>query len=140
RPHHPTPADRVICELAREHPGSVTLLVLGPATALARALDRDSELAHNLERIVLLGGAWREPGDVSPVAEFHFCCDPDAVRQVLHCGASIALAPLDVSRKLIFSPGELRALPDEETRLGGILRKVVPAGIAPMAGHYRVEG
>src|SRR3954452_8452424 len=86
RPHHPAPADKVICEVAREYPGDVTLLVLGPATALARALDRDTDLARHLERVVLLGGAWHEPGDVTPVGEFHFCCDPEAVNQVLHCG------------------------------------------------------
>jgi inosine-uridine nucleoside N-ribohydrolase len=140
RPHNPTPADRVICEVARDHPGDVTLLVLGPATALARALDRDTELPRHLNRIILVGGAWREPGDATPVSEFHFYCDPEAVRQVLHCGASVTLAPLDVSRKLIFSPGDLRGLPEEHTRLGGILRKMVPAGIAPMAGRYGVEG
>jgi inosine-uridine nucleoside N-ribohydrolase len=140
RPHHPTPADRLICELAREHPGDVTLLVLGPATALARALDRDAELARHLNRIIVVGGAWREPGDVTPAAEFHFYCDPEAARQVLHCGAPLTLVPLDVSRNLIFSPGDLRTLPEAETRLGGILRKVIPAGIAPTAGHYGVEG
>src|SRR5262245_3514874 len=121
RPHHPAPADRVICEVAREYPGDVTLLVLGPTTALARALDRDAELARHLARVVLLGGAWHEPGDVTPAAEFHFYCDPEAVRQVLHCGAPVTVVPLDVSRKLTFSPGELRLLPDGETRLGGIL-------------------
>lgn len=139
RPHNPTPADRILCEVSREHPG-VTLLVLGPLTALARALDRDTELPHHLERVIVLGGTWREPGDVMPTSEFHFSCDPEAARQVLHCGASVTLVPLDVSRKLIFSPGDIRSLPDEETRLGGILRKVVPAGIAPMAGRFGVEG
>src|SRR5262245_8232547 len=41
RPHHPAAADKLISELARDHPGELKLLVLGPLTALARALDRD---------------------------------------------------------------------------------------------------
>jgi inosine-uridine nucleoside N-ribohydrolase len=140
RPHHPTPADRLVCELAREHPGELTLLVLGPVTALARALDRDAELCRQLSRLIILGGTWREPGDISPVAEFHFFCDPESARQVLHCGAPVTLVPLDVSRRLIFSPGDLRLLPEAETRLGSVLRKVVPAGLAPTAGRFGVEG
>lgn len=140
RPHHATPADRLLCELARERSGELTLLVLGPATTLARALDRDAELSRHLERIVFVGGTWREPGDDSPVVEFHFACDPEAARQVLHCGTPVTLVPLDVSRKLIFSPGDLRLLDEADSPLSHFLRRVVPAGLAPTAGRYGVEG
>jgi inosine-uridine nucleoside N-ribohydrolase len=140
RPHHPAQADKLLSELAREHPGQLTLLVLGPATALARAMDRDQELGRQLSRILFVGGTWHEPGDATPVAEFHFYCDPAAAQQVLHCGAPVTLLPLDVTRKLIFSPGDLRLLPEAETRLGALLRKVVPAGLAPTAGLFGVEG
>jgi inosine-uridine nucleoside N-ribohydrolase len=141
RPHHATPADKLLCEMARERSGDLTLLVLGPLTTLARALDRDAELARNLERIIILAGAWREPGDVSQVVEFHFACDPEAARQVLHCGAPLTLVPLDVSRKLIFSPGDLRLFDEAaDTALVNLLRRVVPSALAPTAGRYGVEG
>jgi inosine-uridine nucleoside N-ribohydrolase len=140
RPHHPLPADRLIWELARERSGDLTLLILGPATALARAMDREADLCRHFERIVMLGGTWLAPGDSSPVAEFHVACDPEAARTVLHCGAPVTLVPLDVSRKLICGPGDLRLLPDPDTRLGALLRKVLPAGLAPTAGRYGVEG
>src|SRR5207253_10754132 len=39
--HHAHPADKLISDLARQFPGEVAILVLGPATVLARALDRD---------------------------------------------------------------------------------------------------
>lgn len=138
--HHPTPADKLISETAREHPGELTVLVLGPLTVLARALDRDPELCRVIGRLIVAGGSWREAGDASPVAEFHFACDPEAARQVLHCGAPMALLPLDVTRKLIFSPNDLRYLPEVDTRTGRLLRRVVPTGLAPTAGLYGVEG
>lgn len=140
RLHHPHPADKVICDAARQAPGEVALLVIGPATALARALDRDPELSRLLSRVVVVGGTWHEAGDASAVAEFHFWCDPPAARQVLNCGAPVTLLPLDVTRKLILSPAELGALPSPETRTGELLRKVVPLALAPTATVYGVEG
>src|SRR5688572_9105133 len=42
--HHPHVADKLIIDLVRQNPGEVTVLVMSPATALARAFDRDPEL------------------------------------------------------------------------------------------------
>src|SRR5581483_8884386 len=81
--HHTHPADKLISDLVRQFPKEVAILVLGPATVLARALDRDPELATLVDRVVVVGGTWHEPGDVSAAAEFHFYCDPPAARQVL---------------------------------------------------------
>lgn len=138
--HHPHPADRLICELARQSPGEVALLLLGPATALARALDREPDLARLLERVVMVGGTWHEPGDASPVAEFHFWCDAPAARQVLQCGVPVTLLPLDVTKKLVYSPADLRLLPPADTAAGGFLRQVLPLAIAPTAGLFGTEG
>jgi inosine-uridine nucleoside N-ribohydrolase len=138
--HHPHPSDKLISDLVRLHPKEVSVVLLGPCTVFARALDRDPELASLVERLIVVGGAWHEPGDVSAVAEFHFACDPNSARQVLRCGAPLMLLPLDVTRKLIFSPADLLQLPAPESRTGRILRQVVPHGIAPTAGLYGVEG
>jgi inosine-uridine nucleoside N-ribohydrolase len=100
--HHPLSADKLIVDLARQFPKQLTIVTLGPLTALARALDRDTELPQLVERFVCLGGAWHEPGNASAAAEFHFYCDPAAATQVLRCGAPITLIPLDASRKVLF--------------------------------------
>src|SRR5262249_15743337 len=92
--HHPHPSDTPISDLVRQAPREVSVVLMGPATGFARALDRDPELTTLVERIVFLGGAWHEPGNASAVAEFHFYCDPPAARQVLHCGAPLTLVPL----------------------------------------------
>jgi inosine-uridine nucleoside N-ribohydrolase len=59
---------------------------------------------------------------------------------VLRCGAPITLLPLDVTRKLLFAPTELLALPDSESRMTRFLRQIVPQGITGAASHYGVEG
>lgn len=138
--HHPHPSDKLLIDLVRQFPREVTVVVLGPLTTLARALDRDPELPALVERIICVGGTWHEPGNASPVAEFHFFCDPPAARQVLRCGAPLTLIPLDVTRKLLFSPTELLELPPASSRTGGFLRQVVPFGVGATSNIYGLEG
>jgi inosine-uridine nucleoside N-ribohydrolase len=140
RLHHSHSSDKLIGDLARQNPKEITVLLLGPATVLARALDRDPELVSLLQRVVIVGGTWHEPGDAGPVTEFHFFCDPAAARQVLRCGIPITLIPLDVSRKIVFSPGDLLQLPAEDSRAAAFLRRTVPHGISATAGLYGTEG
>lgn len=138
--HHPHPSDKLLSDLLHLHPKEVAVVLMGPATVFARALDRDSELATLVERLIIVGGSWHEPGDASAVAEFHFFCDPPAARQVLRCGAPITLLPLDVTRKLLFAPTELLSLPDSESRITQFLRRIVPQGIAGAASLFGIEG
>lgn len=138
--HHPHPSDKLIVDLVRQHPGEVTIVNMGPLTVLARALDRDAELPKLLRGIICLGGGWHEPGDAGAVAEFHFYCDPVAARQVLHCGASVTLIPLDVSRKILLSPTDLLQLPGSDSQTCHLLRQIVPYGIGASANLYGVEG
>lgn len=138
--HQPMAGDKLIVELVRANPKEITVVVLGPATMLARALDRDPELPNMIDRIILLGGSWHEPGNASAVAEFHFFLDPQAVRQVLRCGANITILPLDVTRKLVFSPIDLLALPSPDSPACRFLRQIVPYGIRATSNLYGIEG
>jgi inosine-uridine nucleoside N-ribohydrolase len=138
--HHKLASDKLISDLVRQHPKEVTVVALSPLTVLARAFDRDPELPQLMQRLICLGGAWHEPGNASPVAEFHFYCDPPAARQVLRCGAPMMLVPLDVTRKLVFSPSDLLQLPNPESRASRFLREIVPFGIGATANLYGVEG
>src|SRR5262249_15582574 len=138
--HHQHSSDKLLSDLVRLHPREVTVLALGPLTVLARAFDRDPELPVLMERLVCVGGAWHEPGNASAVAEFHFYCDPSAARQVLRSGAPITLIPLDVTRKLVFSPTDLLELPAPESRTCQFLRQIVPFGIRATSSLYGIEG
>ena len=140
RLHHPHSSEKLITDLVRQHPREVTILLLGPATVMARALDRDPELPGLIQRIIMVGGVQSEPGDVSAVADFHFYCDPAAARQVLHCGATISLLPLDATRKVMFSPKELLQLPVADSPAYQFLRRIIPHGLGASASLYGIEG
>ena len=87
-----------------------------------------------------MGGAWRESGDASASAEFHFYCDPLSARQVLKSGAPLTLIPLDVSRQILFSPTDLLELPAPESPTCQFLRRIVPYGIGATSNAYGIEG
>jgi len=70
----------VIVAEARRRPGELTLVTLGPLTNLAIALQAEPALPSLLRRWVCMGGAFRVPGNTTPVSEWNVHCDPDAAR------------------------------------------------------------
>lgn len=84
-------ADRIV-ELARVRPGEVTLVTLGPLTNLAIALRREPALPSLLGGYVLMGGAYRAPGNTTPTTEWNLHVDPDAAREVFAAWAGAAEA------------------------------------------------
>ena len=123
RLHQTYASDRLIVDLIREQPGEVAVIVLGPAH-LARAFDRDPDLPGLIQRIICVGGSWHEPGNASAVAEFHFYCDPLAARKLLQSRIPLTLIPLDVTRKALFSPGEIMEMTVHDSRCCKFLKQI----------------
>ena len=67
-------------EQAARRPGEITLVTLGPLTNLAVALLREPALPRLLNGWVLMGGAYRSPGNTAPTTEWNIQCDPDAAK------------------------------------------------------------
>ncbi|WP_299646786.1 nucleoside hydrolase [uncultured Jannaschia sp.] len=91
----------IVETLRREAAGTVTLCPLGPLTNIATALERAPDIAGRIERIVLMGGAYFEVGNITPAAEFNIYVDPEAARAVFACGAPITVLPLDVTHRAL---------------------------------------
>ena len=68
--------------LARQRPGEITLVCLGPLTNLAIALNVEPSMTELLAGVVLMGGAYNVPGNTTPAAEFNILVDPEAAEQV----------------------------------------------------------
>jgi purine nucleosidase len=113
-------APSLIVEEARRRPGEITLVTLGPLTNLAIAVMQEPELPRLLRRWVLMGGAFRVPGNTTPVAEWNIHCDPEAARicfaawqKAVDADAAVprALAMgLDVTERARLMPADLDAL------------------------------
>jgi purine nucleosidase len=67
-----------IVEAARENPGELTLVAIGPLTNVAMACVREPDLDDLLDEVWVMGGAVNTVGNVTPAAEYNFWVDPDA--------------------------------------------------------------
>ena len=126
-------ADLFIDE-ARRRPGEITLVTCGPLTNLAVALLREPALPSLLKGWVLMGGAYRHPGNTAPTTEWNIHCDPDAAKISFAAWAESAAANghsrpvalgLDVTEKAKILPSHVVALakaagssPDDSIALG----------------------
>jgi len=105
--------DSGVAEVARlridpvlARPGEITLIATGPLTNVALALRLEPAFGPALRRLVVMGGAARVPGNVSPVAEANFYADPEAARIVFEAGLPLTMVGLDVTTRALF-PAEL---------------------------------
>ena len=81
--------------------GVVTLVVTGPLTNVATAIQSAPEILERIGEIVIMGGAMREGGNRTPSAEFNIMVDPHAADIVLNCGRPITLLGLDVTHSVL---------------------------------------
>ena len=94
-------ASRWIAETLLRHPfGSVDVLALGPLTNLARLATEHPAAAGRIGRIIAMGGAIDERGNIGPHSEFNLAADPEAADIVLRAGLPLVLVPLDVTRRV----------------------------------------
>lgn len=112
---------RVLKEAAQP----VTLLVTGPLTTVAVALDMAPEIEGKIKEILWMGGALEVPGNVSPYmepdhdgsAEWNVYWDPPAAHRVWATSIPIVLCPLDITNntpvtaELIQNLGNQRKFP-----------------------------
>lgn len=96
--------------LMAEPAGTLDLLCLGPLTNLATLLARQPEAARRLRRVIAMGGAIDERGNVGPRAEFNIASDPEAAAAVFAAGLDLSLIPLDVTRKVRAGLADLQRL------------------------------
>ena len=138
--HQRHPSEKVLTETIRSAAEQLTVLTLGPLTNVARSIRRDPALVGQVGQLMISGGTYAVPGDVAPWAEFNMYFDPQAARDVLRCRATKTILPLDVLGKPVFDFGHLERLPDLETRVGRLLRKVLPFSFRSYRQQLGLEG
>ncbi|MBE2320974.1 nucleoside hydrolase [Solirubrobacter sp. CPCC 204708] len=115
-------AVELIVRTAREH-APLTVIAIGPLTNLASALLADPSLPDRLERVVVMGGAFETPGNVTPTAEFNFFMDPEAANVVLASGLTPVLLGLDICHRTHLTPEQLTQV-GFHSPFGRFLRRV----------------
>jgi len=109
-----------ILRAAREHPGEITLIGVGPLFTIQRAIERDPATFKKLKRVVIMGGSVERGYGVDaqgkpkpPEPEWNILCDPAGAKALLASGVPVFMMPLDSTqvpldvkdREVIFAHG-----------------------------------
>jgi inosine-uridine nucleoside N-ribohydrolase len=88
-----------------EHPGQVTIMSVGSATNVAKALEQDPTLAEDAAGILYMGGDIDIPGNATPAAELNWFYDPEAIRRCLAADWKRQLiVPDDLAHQIHLTP------------------------------------
>ena len=110
--------DFIIETLRGRSAGTVTLATLGPLTNVAAAFERAPDIVERVQRVVLMGGAYFEVGNITPAAEFNIFVDPEAAKVVFASGVPLTVLPLDVTHKVLTTRERIDRLRALGTRVG----------------------
>lgn len=100
-----------LVRIARERPGEVVVIAIGPMTNLALAIRRDPEFATNVRELVLMAGsATGYAQNITVVGDFNAYVDPEALDIVLRSGAAIRMVGLDQTSKVMLTRDDAAAL------------------------------
>ncbi|MCH8073197.1 MAG: nucleoside hydrolase [Proteobacteria bacterium] len=111
--------DFIVDTLSGADNDSITLVPMGPLTNIGQAFTKDPSILRNVEQIILMGGAMREGGNISPSAEFNILVDPHAADIVFRCGRPITVMGLDVTHQVLATPerrDRIRTIDNEAAR------------------------
>lgn len=103
-------APEAILQVARKHKGELDGVFVGPLTNLAVALTLEPELAGWFRSLTIMGGAFFNPGNETPDAEFNIFVDPEAADIVARSGLPATWIGLDVTHQTSLSREEWNAL------------------------------
>jgi purine nucleosidase len=114
----PVSGQQFMVDVLQQAAEPVTLMLTGPLTTLASALDIAPEIETKIQEIVWMGGALKVPGNVEKVfapehdgsAEWNAYWDPLAVARIWQTQIPIVLCPLDITNTVPVTADFIRQL------------------------------
>ncbi|MBD1843354.1 nucleoside hydrolase [Cyanobacteria bacterium FACHB-63] len=96
-------SDDLLIERLSAMPGEITIVAIAPLTNLAAAEKKAPGILRKAREIIIMGGAFHCPGNITSHAEFNVWFDPEAAEIVLNSRCDLVITSLDVTRRLIFT-------------------------------------
>jgi purine nucleosidase len=111
------PATSLLARVARERPGELTLVTLGPLTNLGVVAHDHPEFAREIDELVVMGGASRRGGNALPAGEANVAHDPIAAQRTVVAPwvNPPMLIGLDVTLAATLRPGEFALLAEHRS-------------------------
>lgn len=121
----PQRAVDVIIEKVMNAPGEITLVPIGPLTNIALAVRREPRIVERVREVVIMGGAVRVPGNVTPTAEFNIYVDPHAAQIVFSAGWPLRLVSLDATMQASMQREQFEELTQGGGKVMAMIRQMI---------------
>ncbi|MEW8972397.1 nucleoside hydrolase [Mesobacillus jeotgali] len=122
-----------IQEIIEKNPGEINIVNVGRLSSLAAAFILYPETMKKVKGFYIMGGAFNEPGNVTPVAEANFYGDPYAANILLtQAKTPVKIIPLNVTSGAIVTPALINELDEYYHSIGSEVGKLVK----PMFDYY----
>jgi inosine-uridine nucleoside N-ribohydrolase len=132
--------DFLVSRLLDADDESITLVPTGPLTNVAAALVKEPRIVPKIREIVLMGGAMREGGNVTPSAEFNIYVDPHAAKVVFECGRPLVVMGLDVTHQVLATPERVERIGSLGNRSGRSVKAMLQFFNRHDVEKYGIEG
>jgi purine nucleosidase len=103
-----------IVRLARQMPGDLTLVAIGPLTNIALALLLEPRLPTLVQRVVVMGGAVGAPGNASETGEANIWHDPEAAALVVAADWDVLFVGLETTMRTALTPSAIARISSSE--------------------------
>lgn len=122
-----------IKEIIEKNPNDIIIVNVGRLSSLAAAFILYPGTMKRVKEFFIMGGAFNEPGNVTPVAEANFHGDPYAANIVLNQAAGrVKIIPLNVTSGALVTPAIINELDAYYKSVGSEIGKLVK----PMFDYY----
>lgn len=120
-------------EVIDEYGEDLTIVSVGRLTSLATSFLLYEETMRKVGRIIIMGGAFNVPGNITPVAEANVYSDPVAANIILELSTTpVDIIPLDVTMNALLTPSFINELDEFYAKVEDPVGQL----IAPMINYY----
>ncbi len=109
----------------RDTEDRIILIVTGPMTNIAAAMEKAPDIKDNIDKIIVMGGAIFEPGNITSAAEFNIYVDPEAAKIVFGSGCELFLVSLDVTMKAMFFEEDIETLRNQGHKISVVVASLL---------------
>lgn len=128
---------RTLSEAASE---SIALVITGPMTNVATALQREPRCLKGIKEFVIMGGARSEGGNITASAEYNIYADPHAAQAVFNAGPRVWAFGLDATHQVRATPSRTAAISAIGSSLARTAAQLIEFSNALPANGPRAQG
>ncbi|WP_291290099.1 nucleoside hydrolase [Enorma sp.] len=119
-----TAVDFIVDSVHADETDELVIVPTGASTSIAAALAAAPDIADRA-RIVMMGGALTQPGNVTPFAEANIMQDPEASAELFASGTRITMIGLDVTTQVKLTREQAETYRETGTATGAFLSEML---------------